>query len=205
MKAKKLVYGVGINDADYKVNKTSSKMVDGKRVQKIEWRCPFYSTWKSMLERCYSEVYQKRKSTYKGCTVCDEWLTFSSFRAWVVQQDYRGKELDKDILLKGNKVYSPETCVFVSKMVNLFMNDNGATRGKHLIGVSWSEASSKFRANCNNPFLNKQEHLGYFDTEQEAHEAWRTKKNELAIRYASKQSDPRLVKALLERYSNPNE
>ena len=204
-KKKATICGVGINDADYKVTRSTSKMVDGKRVKKIEWRCPVYVTWVSMIVRCYSDKYQSKQTTYKGCTVCDEWLRFSNFRAWMIQQDYRGKELDKDLLFQGNKVYSPKTCVFVSNMVNTFMIGSDAKRGKYLIGVNWHKASGKFVAQCCNPFLNKQEHLGLFDTEQEAHEAWRTKKHELAVRYASKQEDPRLVKALLERYSNPNE
>lgn len=204
-KSKKLVYGVGINDADYKVTRYSSEIVDGKRVYKLEWTCPYYSVWSSMLMRCYSDKYQEKSPTYKGCSVSEEWLTFPNFRAWMIQQDYRGKELDKDLLFKGNKVYSPETCVFVSKMVNLFMSGSDAKRGKYLIGVHWCKEAGKFVAQCSNPFLNKRENLGYFDNEKEAHEAWRTKKNELAIRYASKQDDPRLVKALLERYSNTNE
>ena len=206
-KKKRLVCGVGINDADYNVYRTSSKMVDGKRIKKVDWVCPIYLTWKDMITRCYSDKFQSKpkNTTYKGCTVCDEWLRFSNFRAWMIQQDYRGKDLDKDLLIKGNKVYSPTTCVFVSKMVNLFMMGCDAKRGKHLIGVHWNKAAGKFVAQCSNPFLNKVEHLGCFDNEKEAHEAWRTKKHELAIRYASKQDDPRLVKALLERYSNPNE
>lgn len=199
-KKKATVCGVGINDADYKVNKTSSKMVDGKRVKKIEWRCPFYSTWHSMLERCYSSKFQTKNPTYEVCTVCDEWLRFSNFRAWMIQQDYRGKELDKDLLFKGNKVYNPETCVFVSKMLNLFFTSNGANRGKWLIGVSWHKETGKFRSQCNNPFLNTQEHLGLSDTELEAHLAWKKRKNELAQRYATKQTDERVIDALLTRF-----
>lgn len=201
-KKKGLVYGVGINDADYKVYKSSSEIVDGKRVRKVEWRCPVYVTWTSMLARCYSDKVQSKSPTYKGCTVCDEWLTFSNFRAWMIKQDYRGKELDKDLLFKGNKVYSPETCVFVSRMVNLFMGDHGAKRGKYLIGVSWNKAKGKFVAQCCNPFLNKQENLGYFDTEKEAHEAWLKRKLELAHLLAAEQTDERVAKALIERYTN---
>lgn len=201
-KKKATVCGVGINDADYKVTRTSSKMVDGKRVCKIEWQCPFYVTWKSMIVRCYSAKHQSKRPTYKDCTVCDEWLTFPNFRAWMIQQDYKGKELDKDLLIKGNKVYSPTTCVFVSKMVNTFMCDSGAIRGNYLIGVSWNKAVGKFKALCCNPFLNKQEYLGYFDNEQEAHQTWLKRKLELAHLLAAEQTDTRVAKALIERYSN---
>lgn len=202
MKAKKLVCGVGINDADYKVTRGSTIEVDGKRVYKVEWRCPFYVTWKSMIVRCYSDKYQSKRPTYEGCTVCGDWLIFSNFRAWMIQQDYKGKELDKDLLFKCNKVYSPTTCVFVSRMVNLFMGDSGATRGKYLIGASWNKAAGKFLAHCRNPFLNKGAHLGCFDTEQEAHQAWLKRKLELAHLLAAEQTDTRVAKALIERYSN---
>ena len=201
MKKKKvLVYGVGINDADYVVMKWETIYVDGVRKQKMVWICPYYLTWKSMLKRCYSEVYQNRQSTYKGCSVCEEWLTFSNFRAWMVQHDWKGRELDKDLLVEGNKVYSPETCVFISSMLNNFFLSREAGRGKYMLGVSWHKRAGKFHSRCSNPFLNTQEHLGSFDTELEAHLAWKEKKNELAQRYASKQTDERVIEALLTRF-----
>ncbi len=200
MKAKKLVHGVGTNDADYAVTKCEVIEVDGVRKYKMVWICPYYQTWSSMLERCYSEVYQKRKSTYKGCSVCEDWLTFSNFRAWMVQHDWKGKQLDKDLLFEGNKIYSPETCVFISGMLNLFFTSRCASRGKFMIGACWNKVKSKFQSSCSNPFTNKREHLGYFDTELEAHLAWKKKKNELAQRYATKQSDERVIEALLTRF-----
>jgi len=69
---RKLAYGVGRNDADYKT------AVNGER-------CPYYRRWSSMLNRCYSASYQNMFPTYIGCTVCKDWLTFSHFRAWMVQ------------------------------------------------------------------------------------------------------------------------
>ena len=192
-KKKRLVCGVGINDADYAVTKSEIFEVDGVRKYKMVWICPYYKTWTGMLERCYSEAYQKRRTTYKGCSVCEEWLTFSNFRAWM-------EDLDKDFIVEGNKVYSPETCVFISGMLNLFFTSCGASRGEYMIGVSWNKGAGKFRSMCSNPFLNKNEHLGYFDTELEAHLAWKEKKNELAQRYATKQSDERVIEALLTRF-----
>ena len=77
-KKQKLVFGVGINDADYSIQKVIT-IVDenGKRRQKQIWICPFYKKWKSMLERCYSDKYRERYPTYKSCSVCQEWLTLS--------------------------------------------------------------------------------------------------------------------------------
>lgn len=200
MKAKKLVFGVGINDADYVVQKNETVEVNGVRKQKMVWICPYYRDWKHMLERCYSPKYQNRQSTYKGCSVCEEWLRFSNFRAWVEAQDWKGKQLDKDLLVEGNKIYSPETCVFISSMLNKFFIASDASRGKWLIGVCWHKGKSKFQSSCSNPFTNKREHLGYFDTELEAHLAWKEKKDELAQRYATKQTDERVIEALLTRF-----
>lgn len=106
---RKPVYGHGVNDADY----VTCSTVNGKRVM-----CPIYRSWTNMLERCYGEKYQERRPTYIGCTVCNEWLTFSVFKSWMVTQDWTGKELDKDIRIKGNKTYSPETCCFVTTKEN---------------------------------------------------------------------------------------
>lgn len=200
---RKLVCGVGINDADYVIQKGETiKCIDGKIKQKLIWVCPFYRVWHSMLNRCYSSKYQERRPTYKGCSVSEEWLTFSNFRAWMVTQDWDGKQLDKDLLFEGNKIYSPDTCVFVSGMVNNFTIDSGASKGDLMIGVYWHKSTNKFRSKCCNPFINKQEHLGYFDSEQDAHNAWLNRKLELAKELAAIQTDERVAKALIARYTN---
>ena len=204
MEPKKLVYGVGINDADYVVEKKETIEENGKRKQRLVWRCPFYQTWKSMLERCYSAKYQKRQPTYKGCSVSEEWKTFSNFRAWMETQDWEGKQLDKDLLFEGNKVYSANTCAFVTRMVNMFTTDSGATRGEWMIGIYWNKVASKFQSQCRNPFTKKRERLGLFTSEQEAHNAWAKRKLELAHELAAIQTDPRVAKALIDRYSKQN-
>ena len=80
----RLVAGVGINDADYTLSITESLgYVDGKRKQKLIWRCKFYATWKSMIERGYSNKVKERSPTYEDVSVCEEWLTFSKFKAWL--------------------------------------------------------------------------------------------------------------------------
>lgn len=198
----KLVYGVGVNDADYVVHLTEElTRVDGKRKCKLVWICPFYQTWKNMLARCINEKYQDRYPTYIGCTVCEEWLTFSNFRKWMEQQDWEGKELDKDLLFIANKIYSPDTCVFVDKVTNGFTLGSGATRGKWPIGVSFHERSGKFQANCENPFTKKKEYLGLFICPNEGHLAWKKRKHELALQLADLQSDKRVAKVLRERYT----
>lgn len=187
----KLVHGVGLNDADYAV----TPIVNGKRN-----RCRFYRTWESMLNRCYSAKYQAKQPTYIGCYVCDEWLTFSNFKKWMEQQDWQGKELDKDLLFVGNKIYSPDTCVFVDKKTNSFANDHGAARGEWPIGVSFHKHVGKFSAQCGNQITEKREHLGYFTCPNEAHKAWKKRKHELACQLADLQNDERVADALRTRY-----
>lgn len=203
MKVKKLVYGIGINDVDYVVQKfETTGYVDGKIKQKKVWFCPYYRVWTSMLNRCYSAKYQERYPTYAGCTVSNEWLTFSNFKNWMEKQDWEDKQLDKDILFEGNKIYSSGTCVFVTQTVNKFTSDRGNHRGEWLIGVCWHKIAEKFLAQCSNPFTKKQETLGYFTCEVEAHQAWLKRKLELAHELAAIQEDPRVAKALIDRYMN---
>lgn len=204
MKPKKLVHGVGNNDADYVTQKLETiGYVDGKQKQKLVWSCPYYQSWKRMLERCYSTKMQERYPNYKGCSVSEEWLTFSVFKMWMEGQDWEGLHLDKDLLFEGNKIYSAETCVFVTPLVNTFTSDCGASRGDWLIGVCWDKTAGKFKSSCSNPFTKERKHLGYFTCEQEAHQAWLTRKLDLAHELAAIQTDPRIAKALIDRYSKP--
>ena len=191
---RRLVYGVGINDADYSVSQT----VSGKRIN-----CPFYRVWIAMLQRCYDQNHHIKRPTYSGCTVAQKWHSFMSFRAWMKELDWDGKALDKDLLVQGNKIYGPTTCVFISTQLNNFTTDRGAARGNYPIGVNYHNRDAKFRAMCCNPFTGKQESLGHFDDPQSAHEAWRKRKNEHANQLANMQDDPRLANALRNRYAEP--
>ena len=193
-KKSKLVFGVGINDADYVVQ----PVVNGKQMM-----CPYYMAWTHMLERCYSAKYLAKHPTYIGCYVCNDWLTFSKFKAWMETQSWVDKQPDKDLLLEGNKVYSPTTCVFVDRITNTFITDRGAARGEWPIGVDFPSTEGKFRARCSNPFTRKVEHLGYFICPSQAHKAWQAKKHEYACQLADLQEDPRVADALRQRYA-PN-
>lgn len=193
----KLICGMGINDADYPV-----KVRVWGDWKKKYWSCPFYSTWQDMIRRCYDIKVQEKHSSYKGCYVCEEWLRFSNFKSWMETQDWEGNDLDKDILIRGNKVYSPQRCVFVERMVNGFILENGRSRGDWPIGVSWNKSMNAFSSKVNNPITKKQENLGYFHCPQEAHQTWLARKLELARQLAALQDDPRVAKALVERYEN---
>lgn len=183
MKSK--VCGVGINDADYVVNKTSNG---------IKYRCPYYRTWERMLNRCYSSAYQLTRSTYVGCYVCDEWLTFSSFKAWMQTQDFDGKQLDKDIIKPGNKEYCPSACAFVDSTVNGLLKESGKIRGKYPIGVNEHKKNGRLEAKIS--IEGKQVRLGFFDSPEDAHSAWKKAKINRILEVASTQSDERIVSGL---------
>lgn len=171
-----LVYGVGLNDANYQVYEYS--IING--VKTAVWQCPFYRRWVAMLRRSYSKHYHKSRGSYDGCVVCEEWKTFSNFKKWMEIQDWEGKALDKDILGFDSKYYSPETCIFISRELNSFLTDCRKSRGEHLIGASLEKDSGLFKASCNNPFTRKLENLGRFKSEVEAHLTWKKRKHEIA-------------------------
>lgn len=181
------ILGIAINDSDSPV----SSIVDGRCVY-----CPIYSMWKQMIYRCYNKTYLARQPTYIGCEVHADWLFLSKFKEWAESKDWEGGHLDKDILFPGNKIYSPETCAFVSKGLNNFLTLRGRGRGKYMIGVSFDGSRKKFLAQCCDPFKNGSSHVGYFDSEIEAHNAWRAKKREIALIYAEIQKDDRVSEAL---------
>ena len=191
----RLLYGVGLCDADYKLSVV--KEVDGKR--KVLWRCPYYRRWHNMLRRCYYGT----DSGYDGCKVCDEWLTFSNFKKWMEKQDWEGKHLDKDLIKTGNKVYSPDMCVFVSPKVNSFLVTSQKSKTS-LIGCHFEQYTQKYRAVVCNPFSDKAIGLGRFDTELEAHLAWKKRKHELACQLADSEyvTDERVAEALRNRYKD---
>lgn len=179
------VFGVGINDADYMIY----VVVDGKKII-----CPYYKVWKSMLGRCYNKKFHAVQPTYADCSVCDDWKIFTNFKHWMKNQDWYGKELDKDILKEGNKVYSSNLCVFISGSTNKLLNDRSRLRGKYPQGVSLDKRRGKFDAQCN--VGGKKNYLGMFSTVSEAEEAYIMFKANVISQEAEKQQDARVRSAL---------
>ncbi len=182
-----LVCGVGINDSCYLTTRIDS---NGKKI-----RCPYYRTWLSMISRCYSDKTKKARPTYIGCTVCDKWLVFTNFRAWMEKQDWKGKDLDKDLKILGNKIYSPELCLFVSSQINNLFSDSKASRGKLPIGVTFFR--NRFVSQCS--FKGVPKYLGTFLTAKEAHEAYRAFKRHLIEEAADLPENEYVRKYLLKR------
>ena len=172
------VHGVGVNDAIYVVN----LKIGGKRIA-----CPAYLAWERALKRAYSPAFHENSRTYIGVEVCEGWHSFSTFRVWWLDNQIDGWQLDKD-LLTGSREYSPESCLFVPRWLNNFTTGSAAKRGEWPIGVSWYEQGNKFQSKCCNPF-GKRDHLGYFPTAEDAHQAWRARKLELAQEYKAQMDE----------------
>lgn len=159
-----------------------------------------YNLWSGMMTRCYNTEYHKKKPSYKGVTVCSEWLHFTNFKNWLHSQSgfYKeGWQIDKDILKKGNKIYCPELCVFVPPEVNSQLTKANAKRGLYPIGVSWHSQHEKFMACLRED--KKTKHLGYFHCATQAFNAYKVAKEKylrvIADKYAS-EMDGSVVEAL---------
>ena len=161
-----------------------------------------YTLWCSMLKRCYSNAYKKRQPTYEGCEVSNKFKSYEYFYEWCNKQIGFGNkdwQLDKDLLTKGNKVYSENTCIFIPAEINLLLIKRESLRGTHLIGVYWNKKASAFVARVNKN-KGKREHLGLFKTELEAFNAYKQAKESFIKEQAEKwksQIDVRAYNALM--------
>ena len=160
------------------IGKVGSKYLS--RINSIQLR--EYVAWTGMLDRCFSENQKNTQPTYKDVTCCDEWLLYENFYEWLHSQENFDKlkdtkrwALDKDILYKGNKTYSPDTCCIVPQSVNCLFLKREAQRGDYPIGVTYRDDCG-FIASCHNPFTNRKEELGYYSTPEKAFQAYKVYK-----------------------------
>jgi hypothetical protein len=138
-----------------------------------------YATWCHMLERCYYEKYHKRYPTYIDCKVSEEWHNFQNFAKWYENNYYEVEGeimcLDKDILIKHNKIYSPETCIFVPQTINTLFVKNNKNRGNSVIGTS--PMNGKYMVTCSmfdfKTGKSKNEYLGRYKTQEKAFEVYK--------------------------------
>lgn len=159
---------------------------------------PQYRKWKDMLKRVFNEKYQTIQPTYFGTEIVDEWLNFQNFARWYDENFYEIEDevihLDKDILVKGNKLYSPETCVFAPKFINnLFTKHNALTR-ELPIGVYFDKWTGKYKTKCSDGATRS------FETPEDAFREYKTYKEKLikdtANRYKN-QIPSKLYKAMM--------
>lgn len=186
------VFNAGyIGDGSYKV---STK--DGNKT-------PQYKSWVGMMKRCFSEKTHFKYPTYSNCKIAPEWLNFQTFSKWFDENYYEVNDemmcLDKDILVKGNKLYSPDTCIFVPSYINALFIKSNANRGKYPIGVKLDKRSGKFEAQCKGTD-GKNKHLGTYTSVEDTFQSYKIFKETLIKNVAEKYKDlipNKLYKAML--------
>ena len=175
----KLLYGAGFYEK-------------GKYVATFEGKTSKeYSLWSDMLRRCYSVKYQKLHPTYIGCSVSENFKNFQWFAEWCNNQvgfGIMGFQLDKDLIVSGNRVYSENTCVFVPRILNMFLQSNKTTRGQYPIGVCYNKRAGKFQADLRDGEGNRI-YIGQFATQEGAFTAYKTAKESLAKHLALQWAD----------------
>lgn len=176
------VYGVGyIGEGKYKIS-------ENKKLTFV------YNTWNGMLQRCYDEKFHNKHPSYKDSRVCEYWLNFQNFASWCSENYYeidgQRMNLDKDILVKGNKIYSPDVCVFVPQNINKLFTKTDAKRGDFPIGVTktYGNKLNPYIAQCNNG-MGKQIKIGYYDSPEKAFLVYKDFKE-------------KIIKQIAEEYKN---
>lgn len=187
-KLKPTVFGVGIT------GDVSSKITDSEVFKE-------YKVWSKMLQRCYDAKLHERYNTYIGCSVSDNFRYFQYFKEWCNNQvgfDQPNFELDKDLLMKGNKIYSEDTCLFLPHQINSTLTKSNKARGKYPIGVTVDKRGGRFFAQM--VIGNEQKKFGYSSTPEEAFYAYKEAKEAYIKKLAEKwkdKIDPRAYNALM--------
>lgn len=182
------VYGVGVmGDSVGKVN--------GVEVKE-------YRLWRGLLARCYNEKSKRNLPSYKNCVVSENFKYFPHFQNWCYDQvgfNVKGFELDKDILIKRNKIYSEDTCVFIPKELNLLLCNAKRIRGDLPIGVGLSNTENRYLSHMTKE--NKYVSLGTHNTPEQAFQAYKESKECYIKEVANKwkdQIDFRVYEALMK-------
>lgn len=164
-----------------------------------------YAIWKEMLRRCYSPETQYRCPTYWGCSVSPEWHNFQVYAKWYEENHIVGYQLDKDLLVVGNKVYSESTCIFIPSRINSFILNCTSARGSCPIGVSYQKRIDRYISTCNNG-NGKVVYLGCFKDPHQASMMWRDFKLTLASEMKGEMDriDKRIYPNIVEIVKNIN-
>ena len=186
---KRTVRGIGYNS--------------GGNYKRTEYGKPtkVYLLWIDIFNRCYSDYQLERRPSYKGCTIDEKWHDFQNFAKWCDEHKYSGLgyQLDKDILVQGNKLYSPETCCFVPREINMLFTSAAKARGKYPQGVHYYKPLKKYKAIIRTH--GNHENLGYHNTPEEAYSVYKYRKEvhvkEMADLWFGN-IEPRVYKALMD-------
>ena len=162
-------YGKGyLGEGKYKVRE------NGKLTDK-------YKIWHGVLQRCYDPKFHEKHSTYKDCTVEDYLLNFQHMGKWLEDNYYEvpGEKmcLDKDILCKGNKIYSRDTCIFVPERINLLFTKRDKSRGNSPIGAT-PNSSGNYQVRCHDEY-GKSIYLGTYNTKEKAFQVYKQYKEKV--------------------------
>jgi hypothetical protein len=142
-----------------------------------------YQVWRDVLDRCFNVAFQEKEPTYKGCSICNEWLVFSAFEEWFNNHYVEGFEIDKDLLSGvGCKLYSPETCVFLPMEINRFLGGK-STKIREGLPLGVFISGKRFVAQHGRTYL------GTFGTIEEARNAYLKAKKEYITKLANKWKD----------------
>lgn len=188
------IMNIGLNDAPY---------ITQIKIKGVSFVCPFHKTWRNMLLRVYSKAYQSRQSTYIGTTVCKEWLLFTNFKAWMQTQNWENNQLDKDIRVKGNKHYSPNTCLFVSQHINSLLRPHDRTAK----GIYEDKTNpNNIRYVVHRVINGKSKHLEQYNTRQKAEIVSYKCKRDLLLNIAEIEIDNTIKLHLIKeaKYYNSN-
>ena len=185
----KLIYGVGFNSGGtYKTRKDGIKLYS-------------YLVWYNMIRRCYSEEFQKVRGSHKGCSVCDDWHNYQVFAKWYNEQPFTGSgsQLDKDLLIAGNKVYSPEGCSVVPQEINKLISINRSKKSGLPKGVRAVTGNDYYQVNVG--VAGKNNYVGCRKTISEAFALYKEAKEKYIKEVANKykdQIDSRAYEALMK-------
>lgn len=181
------VYGVGrVWDVDVKNNVKATKQ---------------YLIWCNMLKRCYCGNSKLNYQSYAGCTVSEYFQSFDNFASWCEGQvgyETEGFQLDKDILSKNCKQYSPQTCCFVPRDINMHFSKHDRKMRKLPLGVKYHKHNSKYSASLSVDGVLS--FIGYYSDKMDAFLAYKQAKEQRAKNLAEKwkdQIDPRVYEALM--------
>ena len=162
-----------------------------------------YKFWENMIRRCYDGFNLSKHTTYIGCIVCEEWQSFENFTEWFNENYYEieGEKmcLDKDILVHGNKIYSPSTCIFVPQRINTLFVKKDMNRGDLPIGVHWDKSRNKYKSTWRD--FNSKTKSKRFNTIQEAFDCYKYNKEKIIKQVADKYK-PYIPKKLYDAMYN---
>lgn len=164
--SKKLVAGVGVNDSTF----ATQAKIGGK-----SYKHRAYDAWREMLRRCYDSSVCMQYPKYKNTEVCQEWLSFKSFYSWWKSKYIEGYQLDKDLLIENNKIYSPETCLYVPNYLNNFLSNC------ENINCSFIESISKYRVQVS--CFGKNKFIGNYERKEDAIHNWKLAKLKVLDEY----------------------